>query len=637
MLQFTHLALRRGPRLLLDDTTLKVHPGQKVGVTGANGCGKSCLFSLILGDLSPDAGSVSMPADWVISHVAQQTPDDTRPAIEYVLDGDTELREVERQIEATDGAEAGERLAMLHARLETIDGYSARARAGRLLHGLGFAIGDEDRAVNEFSGGWRMRLNLARALMCRSSLLLLDEPTNHLDLDAVIWLEGWLRAYAGTLLLISHDRDFLDNVVGHVVQIEGGRATLYRGNYSAFERVRAERLAREQVQYEKQQREIAHMRAFVDRFRAKATKARQAQSRLKALERMDVIAAAHVDSPFRFRLLEPAKNPRPLLRLEQVAAGYGDENVLDGIRLTVQPGDRIGLLGPNGAGKSTLIKLLAGQLEPRGGEMDAARDLATGYFAQHQVEQLRPDSSPIQHLQRLDPQAREADLRNWLGGYGFSGDTVFMNTAPFSGGEKSRLALALLAYRRPNLLLLDEPTNHLDLEMRQALATALQDFEGAMVIVSHDRHLLRVATDTLLLVHEGRVEEFEGSLDDYPDWLAAAQRDVDERTAGNGASAGNAARGAAARRARKQREAEKRRLLAPLRRRMQRCEREIESLQAEKSALEKRLGDTSLYVDDNKAALQDLLAEQARNRRALEEAELDWLRACDELEKLDDA
>ncbi|MGB5245340.1 MAG: ATP-binding cassette domain-containing protein [Woeseia sp.] len=626
MLQFTHLALRRGARLLFEGASLQIHPGQKVGVTGANGCGKSSLFSLLLGELHADAGTVSVPRDWVIAHVAQETPHDSRAAIEYVLDGDAELREIERQISQTDGEKDGTHLATLHGRFDVIDGYTARSRAGRLLHGLGFSTADEERAVTEFSGGWRVRLNLARALMCRSSLLLLDEPTNHLDLDAVIWLEGWLRAYSGTLLLISHDRDFLDNVVNHVVHIEHGAATLYKGNYTAFERVRAERLALQQSQYEKQQREMAHMRAFVDRFRAKASKARQAQSRLKALERMDQIAAAHVDSPFHFNLPQPEKNPRPLLRLENIVAGYGDTTILRDVQLTLQPGDRIGLLGPNGAGKSTLIKMLAGSLVPQAGELLPAKDLKIGYFAQHAIEQLRPDSTPLEHLQWINPQARESELRNWLGGFGFSGDTVFMNTAPFSGGEKSRLALALLAYQRPNLLLLDEPTNHLDLEMRQALATALQDFDGAMVIVSHDRHLLRVATDTLLLVWGGAVSEFDGSLDEYPDWLANEQKKDEPATP---ATVNNAA----SRKAKKQRDAESRQLLAPLRKRLQKAERALEAVQDAKAALDQKLADAAIYQSDNKADLQALLAEQASTRLELEDAELEWLRACEELEQ----
>ncbi|MDH5215262.1 MAG: ATP-binding cassette domain-containing protein, partial [Gammaproteobacteria bacterium] len=467
MIQFTQLALRRGAKLLLEEVSLQVHPGQKVGITGANGSGKSSLFSLLLGEISADGGEVQLPSDWVIAHIAQHTPSDPRPCIEYVLDGDQELRSIEKRLADAELAHDGLALANLHAEYAHIDGYTARSRAGQLLHGLGFTTADEARAVDEFSGGWRMRLNVARALMCRSSLLLLDEPTNHLDLDTVIWLEGWLRSYPGTLLLISHDRDFLDSVVGHILNIEELHATLYTGNYSAFERIRAERLAHQQSQYEKQQREVAHIRSFIDRFRAKASKARQAQSRIKALERMEFIAPAHVDSPFHFSLLEPEKLPTPLLRIDHASVGYGRTTVLSKLRLGLSPGDRIGLLGPNGAGKSTLIKLLAGTLEMQSGEFTAANDLQTGYFAQHQVEQLDPRRSPLEHMFELSPKARELELRNYLGGFGFSGDTVFMPTAPFSGGEKSRLALALLVYHRPNLLLLDEPTNHLDLEMRQ--------------------------------------------------------------------------------------------------------------------------------------------------------------------------
>jgi len=627
MLQFTNFALRRGSRLLLDAVNLQIHPGQKAGITGANGTGKSSLFAAVLGDIEGDAGELRFPRDWVIAHVAQQTPQDSRPAIEYVLDGDVEMRLVEKQIEAAHQNDDGTALATLHGRYEVIGGYAARSRAGQLMYGLGFAAGDENRPVNEFSGGWRMRLNLAQALMCRSDLLLLDEPTNHLDLDAVIWLEGWLRAYQGTLLLISHDRDFLDSVVGFIVNIEHGRATLYAGNYSAFERIRAEKLALQQAQYVKQQRDIAHMRSYVDRFRYKASKARQAQSRLKALERMELIAPAHVDSPFRFRLLEPEKLPRPLLRLDDVSVGYDRRVVLGQVRLTISPGDRIGLLGPNGAGKSTLIKLLAGQLRTSAGELTAARDLRVGYFAQHQVEQLHPEHSPIEHLAQIDPAAREADLRNWLGGFGFSGDTVFMPTRPFSGGEKSRLALALLVYQRPNLLLLDEPTNHLDLEMRQALAVALQDFTGAMVIVSHDRHLLRVSTDQLLLVHAGRVTEFDGELDDYPEWLA--ERSRNQQSATNDVPANRALD----RKARKRVEAEMRQQLAPLRKRVQKFEQDMEALQAEMSRLETRLADNTLYESANAPELLELLASQARLRSELEDTETRWLEASDELEQ----
>ena len=628
MIQFNQLALRRGAKLLLEEVSLQIHPGQKVGITGANGSGKSSLFSLILGEIGADGGDLQVPAGWVIAHIAQQTPSDTRACIEYVLDGDQELRNIEKLLQDAELHHDGATLANLHAEFAHIDGYTARSRAGQLLHGLGFTTADESRPVDEFSGGWRMRLNVARALMCRSSLLLLDEPTNHLDLDTVIWLEGWLRNYAGTLLLVSHDRDFLDSVVGHVLNLENRHATLYSGNYSAFERIRAERLAHQQSQFEKQQREVAHIRSFIDRFRAKASKARQAQSRIKALERMQLIAPAHVDSPFHFSLLEPEKLPRPLLRMDHAAVGYGPKTVLSNVRLSLSPGDRIGLLGRNGAGKSTLIKLLAGTLEMQSGELMRANDLATGYFAQHQVEQLHPKRTPLEHLFELAPRARELELRNYLGGFGFSGDSVLMPTGPFSGGEKSRLALALLVYHRPNLLLLDEPTNHLDLEMRQALATALQDFSGAMVIVSHDRHLLRVTTDQLLLVHEGQVSEFDGSLDDYPAWLAAQNR-----------SSGNVLRAAAQdaagreRKDRKRRDAEQRQRLRPLSRRIEKAEAAIAALQLKKKELEDRLAHAELYDPGRKDVLKSVLEEQADVNWRLAREEANWLAAHEELER----
>ena len=626
MIHLKDLALRRGAKLLFENASLQIHAGRKVGVTGANGSGKSSLFALILGEIAADAGESLVPRDWVIAHVAQESPDDSRAAIEYVLDGDSELRRLEDEIEREGRKPCGEKLAALHERFEAIGGYTARSRAARLIHGLGFEPGEEDRSVSEFSGGWRMRLNLARALMCRSDLLLLDEPTNHLDLDAVIWLEGWLRDYEGTLLLISHDRDFLDGTADHILNIEHRQAKLYTGNYSAFEQVRAEQLSLQQAQYEKQQREIAHMRSFVDRFRYKASKARQAQSRLKAIERMEKIAPAHVDSPFSFSLREPEKLPQPLLRLDEVSVGYGRTTVLHDVRCTIRPGDRIGLLGANGAGKSTLIKLLAGRIQVQSGEFIPARDLRVGYFAQHQVDQLDPEQSPIEHLARIDPGARESELRNWLGGFGFSNDTVFMSTAPFSGGEKSRLALALLVYRRPNLLLLDEPTNHLDLEMRQALAVALQEFSGAMVIVSHDRHLLRVSTDELWLVHGGAVTEFDGGLDDYPDWLAARNRPEREPAAQNGKPDGED------RKARKRREAQERQKLAPLRKAVRDSEQEVERLSAEKARLESALADGALYQQGGEE-LKRVIAEQARILSSLTEAERRWMDACDQLER----
>ena len=627
MLHFDHLTLRRGARVLFEDACFQVHPGQKLGVTGANGCGKSSLFALLLDELHADAGELRLPRDWVMAHVAQETPADARPALDYVLDGDAELRALQRQLADAESAQAGEHIAALHARLEQIDGYSAPSRAAVLLHGLGFRSGDETRPVDSFSGGWRMRLNLARALMCRSDLLLLDEPTNHLDLDAVIWLEDWLRGYPGTLLLISHDRDFLDRVTTHIAHIEHRRIDLYTGNYSAFERLRAERLASRQAEYEKQQREIAHIHAFVNRFRAKATKARQAQSRLKALQRMEQIAPAHVDSPFHFAFRPAERLPSPLLRLDRAAAGYAGKAVIEGVNLDLAPGDRVGLLGANGAGKSTLVRLLAGELAPLAGRREPAKDARIGYFAQHQLEQLCPDRTPLQHLLALDPGAREQELRDYLGGFGFSSDQALAPVAPFSGGEKARLVLALLVYRRPGLLLLDEPTNHLDLEMRQALALALQDFDGAVVLVSHDRHLLRVTADRLLLVDDGRVTVFDGSLDDYPGWLAERRR-----AASRTPPAPAAGHRAAARRDRKRAEAERRRRLQPLRRRLETAEAELERLQAERTALEQRLADPQLYTDDSKPRLKALLLEKAELDGRCEAAEAEWLAAAEALE-----
>jgi ATP-binding cassette subfamily F protein 3 len=628
MLRFTELSLRRGPRLLFEQVSLQIHPGYRVGLTGANGTGKSSLFWLILGELHADTGELSVPRDWVIAHVAQEAPGGDRAAIEYVLDGDRELRELERLLAVAEAEDDGEQIATLHGRFESIGGYQARSRAARLMHGLGFSAADDNRLASEFSGGWRMRLNLAQALMCRSDLLLLDEPTNHLDLEAVIWLENWLRAYPGTLLLISHDRDFLDSVTDHIAHIEQQHIVLYAGNYSAFEVYRAEQLASQQAQYAKQQREIAHMHAYVERFRAKATKARQAQSRLKALERMELIAPAHVDSPFHFTLPPAEKMPDPLLRLDRVAAGYDHTPVISAVDLSLSPGDRIGLLGPNGAGKSTLIKLLAGELTAQEGDYLPAQDLNIGYFAQHQIEQLHPQHSPLDHLQQLDPMAREQVLRDYLGGFGFVGDQAVAPTDPFSGGEKSRLALALLVYRRPNLLLLDEPTNHLDLEMRQALATALQDFEGAMVLVSHDRHLLRVCCDQLLRVHDGKVDEFPLGLDDYPGWLAEQTRqaqpasDRDEKLSRN----------ADTRKAQKRREAEQRKQLQPLRKKLDRAEAQLEALHARQTDLEARLAAPELYSDENREQLKALLREKADVDSECEVAEVNWLEAAEVLE-----
>jgi ATP-binding cassette, subfamily F, member 3 len=628
MLRFDHLALRRGPRLLFSGADFTLHAGWKVGITGGNGSGKSSLFSLILGSLHADEGHLSLPPRLEIAHVAQEMPALDRPAIEYVIDGDRALRRIEAELAAAQAADDGTRQARLHEALLHADGYTANARAGELLHGLGFSSEDEARPVDHFSGGWRMRLNLAQALMCRSDLLLLDEPTNHLDLDAVIWLEAWLRNYPGTLLLISHDRDFLDQITDHIVHLEQQQATLYTGNYSGFEQTRAARLANQQVEYEKQQREIAHIRSYVDRFRAQATKARQAQSRLKALERMELIGPAHVDSPFHFEFLEPLKNPHPLLQLREASAGYTERPIIANVQLSIGPGDRIGLLGPNGAGKSTLIKLLAGELQPLAGERQPAQDLRIGYFAQHQLEQLDPDASCLLHLQRLDPKASEQSLRNFIGGFGFQGDRVLEPVAPFSGGEKARLVLALLVYQRPNLLLLDEPTNHLDLEMRHSVGQALQAFSGAMVIVSHDRHLLRITSDELWLVHGGTVTEFPGDLDDYPAWLSNQRR----LSPANDSPVNQGNHSATARKDRKRLEAEARRRLQPLRNELRKLERMISRLQESQQRLELLLADTELYSETRKDELKSHLAEKASVDRTLSDAEERWLEISEQLE-----
>jgi ATP-binding cassette subfamily F protein 3 len=628
MLSFSGLALRRGTRLLISDASFTIYRGEKVGIVGANGCGKSSLLALILGELQADAGSFDMPSQLVVAHVAQEMDATDRAAVEFVMDGDAELRDTEAAMAAAEARNAGAALGELHARYAALGGYDARSRAGKLMHGLGFSATDEERPVTAFSGGWRMRLNLAQALMCRSDLLLLDEPTNHLDLDAVIWLEDWLRNYQGTLLMIAHDREFLDRSVDRIVHIEHGAARLYTGNYSAFEEQRAEQLSQQQSLYERQQREIKHMMSFVERFRAKASKARQAQSRLKALERMERIAPAHVDSPFEFSFLAPQKLPRPLLTLEQQAVGYGDRVVLQSLNTTVVPGARIALLGRNGAGKSTLMKLLAGELEARAGKRTEARDLRIGYFAQHQLEQLDIAESPLQHLRRHGGEAAarstEQELRSFLGGFGFTGDRVFEPVGPFSGGEKARLVLALVSFRRPNLLLLDEPTNHLDLEMRQALAVALQDYDGAVVLVAHDRHLLRAVADELILVDSGRATQFDGDLEDYARWFqvsaAASETPAPAKPA------------AEQKKQRKREEAERRNRLSPLRAEVARCEARIAELEARRQQVEAELASPDIYGEQAKQRLQELLKVQTQVRRDLSASEEAWMAATERLD-----
>jgi ATP-binding cassette subfamily F protein 3 len=532
MLALINISLRRGRKVLIENASFQIHAGQRMGVIGANGCGKSTMFAMLLGELEADDGELALDPKDEIAHVAQESPHGSGSAVDYVLDGDVELRTVQAAIAEGESDAAKPDLHLLYERLEAIDGFTAESRASRLLHGLGFAADEFGKAVKEFSGGWRMRLNLARALMCRSDILLLDEPTNHLDLPAILWLERWLKRYEGILLLISHDRDFLDQICTRILHIENETISLFTGNYSQFEVLRAEQLSQQQAMYVRQKKQIKHIQSYVDRFRYKASKARQAQSRIKMLERMEQIAPAHVDSPFQFRFIEPKKQPQHLLGLMDATLGYGDDIILENVNLNLSAGDRIGLLGVNGAGKSTLVKALSTGGTLLKGERLLSKDTKIGYFAQHQLELLHPERSPIDHLRDYAPADREQDHRNYLGRFGFSGERIFEPVAPFSGGEKARLVLALMIRQGPNLLLLDEPTNHLDLEMRQALSIALIEYTGALVVISHDRHLLRSVCDELLIVHDGIVDRFNRSIDDYPTWLKEQEEKPEKATVG---------------------------------------------------------------------------------------------------------
>ena len=617
MIRLQNLTLQRGPQRLLEDAELTLHAGQKAGLIGANGAGKSSLFALLRGELHPDSGDCFLPADWRIAHMRQEVDTLERLAVDYVLDGDLRLRQVQRDLAAAEAAHDGAAQARLHSELDSADGYTADARARKLLAGLGFTNDQMDRQVGDFSGGWRMRLNLAQALMCPSDLLLLDEPTNHLDLDAIIWLEEWLKSYPGTLMLISHDRDFLDAVVDHVAHVDQRKITLYRGGYSAFERARAERLAQQQQAYEKQQVQRAHMESYIARFKAQATKARQAQSRIKALERMEELTAAHVDSPFDFVFRESQKISSPLIDLSDARLGYGEKTVLEKVKLQLTPGARIGLLGPNGAGKSTLIKNLAGELTPLAGRLTRGENTVVGYFAQHQLDSLDSKASPLLHLQRLAPTEREQTLRDFLGGFDFRGARIDEPVLNFSGGEKARLALALIAWDRPNLLLLDEPTNHLDLEMRLALTMALQEFSGAVLVVSHDRHLLKSTTDNFYLVADGKVEEFDGDLEDYTRWLVEyRQRNAPVSTTPVNPDKTD-------KKAQRQAAAALRQQLAPHKREADKLEAELGKLHEKLAKIDASLGDSDIYEPARKNELRDLLAEHAKLK--VREAELEAL------------
>jgi ATP-binding cassette subfamily F protein 3 len=645
MIRLQQLSLMRGTKPLFEQSDLTINPGEKVGLIGTNGSGKSTLFAMLRNELHPDAGDIDFPKQWRVAHVAQETPALERTALDSVIDGDTTLRALESElaeIEAKGEAADGHRIGELHAMLADADAYTARSRAEQLLIGLGFSGTQFENPVASFSGGWRMRLNLAQALMCPSDLLLLDEPTNHLDLDAILWLENWLKNYAGTMIVISHDRDFLDGVTNVIVHIDERKLKRYSGNYSAFERQRVAQLELAQAILEQQQRKRAHLQSFIDRFKAKATKAKQAQSRVKALARMEELAPLRAAAEFSFEFREPERAPNPLLVLDKVDAGYVDESgeekiIVHGIEFALQAGQRIGLLGVNGAGKSTLIKTIAGDIAPLHGVARLGKGLVVGYFAQHQLEMLRHDDSPLMHLMRIAPDVREQELRNFLGSFNFPGDMVKSPIAPFSGGEKARLALALIVWQRPNLLLLDEPTNHLDLETREALTEALAQFDGTLLLVSHDRHLLRATTDEFLIVANGQLKSFDGDLDDYRDWLFKTKADAASVSMMSDSTDADAPPGMD-RKEQKRIEAQERQRLSslrkPLEKRLQVVEKQMSELQTKYASFEQTLADTVIYDTERKADLKSILEQQSQCRALMKQLEEEWLQLQETLEKL---
>ncbi|MFG1495834.1 ATP-binding cassette domain-containing protein [Saccharospirillum sp. HFRX-1] len=629
MIQLNQISLQRGGVPLIEDSTITLYPGERVAVIGANGSGKSTLFQVLQGELAVDGGSVSIPASWRISHMAQEVDASARSARDFVLDGDDQLRALEAEQAAAEAAGDDHRLADVLGELDNYQAYAKTSQAEQLLLGLGFTTSDYDRAVADFSGGWRVRLNLARALMKPADLLLLDEPTNHLDLHTCYWLENWLRRYPGTVLLISHDRDFIDGVATQVLSLSQRQLTLWRGNYSQYERQRAEQERLQQSQYEKQQARIAEIQSFVDRFKAKASKAKQAQSRVKMLERMTLEAPVHIDNGYDLSLPCHDKVSDPLLSLSNVSLGYGERAVIEGIRLSLHPGMRVGLLGVNGAGKSTLVKALAGELEPMAGELTSGQHLRIGYFAQHQLESLDSHASAMEHLKRLDPRERDQTLRNFIGRYGFNGDRADERIEHFSGGEKARLALALIAWRKPNVLLLDEPTNHLDLEVRASLNLALQAYEGAVILVSHDRYLLNNTAEVFWWVNQGRVDEYSGDLDDYFQALLKQPEQLKSRKEANAQPQNSAP--IDKKQLRQQKAAERERL-KPMKRQLQQLEKAMEKQQQRLAAIESDLADTDLYEDSRKDELQALLKEQSTLSQRLQESEAQWLTLSETVE-----
>ncbi len=636
MITASDLSLDRGAKNLITASSFTIHPNHKVGLVGSNGCGKSSLFAAFLGELAPDAGDLSIPSSWSIATVKQETPSLEQSALDYVMDGEKEYRQLEAQLDEARNNDDGNLEAILINKIDTINGYSLPARAGELLHGLGFLQNQLTNPVKDFSGGWRMRLNLAQALISRADLLLLDEPTNHLDLDAVIWLQRWLKRFTGTLVLISHDRDFLDTVINQILHIEHQHAKLYSGNYTAFERQRAEHLAQQEVQYQKQQKEAAHLTAFVDRFRAKASKAKQAQSRLKRLEKLPNLAPAHIDSQFTFSFEQPENLSYPLLSLAESQCGYNtDTIILNNVGLTLVPGSRIGLLGRNGAGKSTLIKSLAGEIALLNGERYCAQELTIGYFSQHQLEQLHSGSSPVDHILRAKPAMGEPQARSFLGKFGFSGDQALDTVTNMSGGEKARLVLALIVLEKPQLLLLDEPTNHLDLEMRQALVMALQDFGGAIILIAHDRFLLESCVDEFYLVANGCVTDFNGDIDDYQQWLNEDKKQTisDQKNEHNRTENMTTDKGLDKKQLRQQ-QAELRKKSAPLRKESDKLEKQIHVWQTELAKVEALLGDSEIYQADRKSELTTQLKLQASLKDSIEENEMLWLEIAEQIEEI---
>lgn len=630
MIEIKNLSLQRGSKQLLHNASLTIYPGQRIGLIGKNGTGKSSLFALLAGKISHDSGDIRLPKHWRLATVKQETPALDIPALDYVLQGDDELQQLQQLLQQAEACNDGLKQAEYHARLDEIGAYSAPARAAKLLNGLGFSQHEQQQPVKSFSGGWRMRLNLAQALMCRTDLLLLDEPTNHLDLETVLWLEQHLANLNTTQIIISHDRDFLNATTTQTVELAQQQLTLYGGNYDFYQQERAQRLAQQQAAYLKQQAHIQHLQSFIDRFKAKATKAVQAQSRIKALARLERIAPAHLDSEFSFEFAQPDHLPNPLLKLEHINLGYGDKTVLHNIDLSVESGARYGLLGVNGSGKSTLIKAISGSLQPLSGQIVRAEKLKIGYFAQHQLETLRPDQSPIWHIQQLSPEVREQEIRNFLGSFAFIGDMALQPIAPFSGGEKARLALAMIVWQKPNLLLLDEPTNHLDLDMRHALTLALQSFQGALIVVSHDRSLLESTTDALIYLNQGELKHFDGDLSNYRQWRLTQQQHSNEQPQNTTDSLN--------RKEQKRIEAQQRQeracLTKPLLKNIEKAERDMENWQQQQQQCEAFLASEQAYLDENRAKLQQIITQLAELKVKLTQTEENWLKWQQQVEDI---